>query len=421
MSSRIENSSAATRASTEPMQRSCMRLSRPGNCTAQTSTVSPSRREWRERGRACTGKRQTEKAHGRPAPTAVRKPGIRDACQSHGFSAEVLPPGSARRRRTSVRSDPRNMDGTTAGGRGGRSPAVPSLRTLQGARGGVYRGFDGDDDRSWRWIRVPQQEWRGGRNSDALTMQTASDDIRIGFDEQRKRLCTGRGSQFDFDEAIAALLLLAAQPQRGPLEFFDGRLGDKVLSGAAQDECRKRLLLRSITESSPCPFVDRCIGRAPDRFSQFRVEGIKEMVLSRAFSIERPKQGGERARDKSDCRRKREGPPRVLADIARRVERGRDECGDDAYQYRARAPLGGRQCHHHQIDERRHHESDRDRLSENEEIPQGGAVDSTERATPTPLRPAAIRPDSSPVAAIPLPRRPAARPPSQRRPCVRRS
>ena len=31
------------------------------------------------------------------------------------------------------------------------------------------------------------------------------------------------------------------------------------------------------------------------------------MVLSRAFSIERPKQGGERARDKSDCRRKREG------------------------------------------------------------------------------------------------------------------
>ena len=40
------------------------------------------------------------------------------------------------------------------------------------------------------------------------------------------------------------------------------------------------------------------------------------MVLSRAFSIERPKQGGERARDKSDCRRKREGPPRVLADIA---------------------------------------------------------------------------------------------------------
>ena len=176
------------------------------------------------------------------------------------------------------------------------SPAVPSLRTLQGARGGVYRGFDGDDDRSWRWIRVPQQEWRGGRNSDALTMQTASDDIRIGFDEQRKRLCTGRGSQFDFDEAIAALLLLAAQPQRGPLEFFDGRLGDKVLSGAAQDECRKRLLLRSITESSPCPFVDRCIGRAPDRFSQFRVEGIKEMVLSRAFSIERPKQGGARTR-----------------------------------------------------------------------------------------------------------------------------
>ena len=131
----------------------------PGNCTAQTSTVSPSRREWRERGRACTGKRQTEKAHGRPAPTAVRKPGIRDACQSHGFSAEVLPPGSARRRRTSVRSDPRNMDGTTAGGRGGRSPAVrrfghckelegasiaASMVTMIGPGGGfVYRSRSG--------------------------------------------------------------------------------------------------------------------------------------------------------------------------------------------------------------------------------------------------------------------------------------
>ena len=58
-------------------------------------------------------------------------------------------------------------------------------------------------------------------------MQTASDDIRIGFDEQRKRLCTGRGSQFDFDEAIAALLLLAAQPQRGPLEFSTGALATR--------------------------------------------------------------------------------------------------------------------------------------------------------------------------------------------------
>ena len=211
-------------------------------------------------------------------------------------------------------------------------------------------------------------------------MQTASDDIRIGFDEQRKRLCTGRGSQFDFDEAIAALLLLAAQPQRGAPRVFDGRLGDKVLSGAAQDECRKRLLLRSITESSPCPFVDRCIGRAPDRFSQFRVEGIKRWFC-RGRSASNDKQGGERARDKSDCRRKREGPPRVLADIARRVERGRDECGDDAYQYRARAPLGGRQCHHHQIDERRHRER-QGSLSENEEIPQGRAVDSRPNEPP---------------------------------------
>ena len=100
------------------------------DCVAQPA------REWRERGRACTGKRQTEKAHGRPAPTAVRKPGIRDACQSHGFSAEVLPPGSARRRRTSVRSDPRNMDGTTAGGRGGgprQSRRFGHCKELEGA------------------------------------------------------------------------------------------------------------------------------------------------------------------------------------------------------------------------------------------------------------------------------------------------
>ena len=226
MSSRIENSSAATRASTEPMQRSCMRLSprQPHrtnlDCVAQPARVARTRTRLHRQTADRKGARSAGSYRG-------RKPGIRDACQSHGFSAEVLPPGSARRRRTSVRSDPRNMDGTTAGGRGGRSPAVPSLRTLQGARGGVYRGFDGDDDRSWRWIRVPQQEWRGGRNSDALTMQTASDDIRIGFDEQRKRLCTGRGSQFDFDEAIAALLLLAAQPQRGPLEFSTGALATR--------------------------------------------------------------------------------------------------------------------------------------------------------------------------------------------------
>lgn len=58
-------------------------------------------------------------------------------------------------------------------------------------------------------------------------MQTASDDIRIGFDEQRKRLCTGRGSQFDFDEAIAALLLLAAQLNEGPSSFSTGALATR--------------------------------------------------------------------------------------------------------------------------------------------------------------------------------------------------
>ena len=218
MSSRIENSSAATRASTEPMQRSCMRLSPRQlhrtnlDCVAQPARVARTRTRLHRQTADRKGARSAGSYRGKETrhPRCVSKSWVQ--CRSVAAwqcktAKNERPVGS------------RNMDGTTAGGRGGRSPAVPSLRTLQGARGGVYRGFDGDDDRSWRWIRVPQQEWRGGRNSDALTMQTASDDIRIGFDEQRKRLCTGRGSQFDFDEAIAALLLLAAQPQRGPSSF----------------------------------------------------------------------------------------------------------------------------------------------------------------------------------------------------------